>query len=268
MREIRERLVVTFFEHPCLAVRLDDGFIYVAIRDLCDAIGLQLAAQLRRLKRDPELHAGVIQARVATAGGVQEQDFLLIEMVPWWLSSVSRAKATPMVAERLRFLRLFAIKTVYDAFAQAADLPAGPSHVIEDLTDLSRLDDAMQAVAERQRQIEESQDKARAAWRALDTRVRALEEKVGGALSAQQRGYLYHLVHAWADARVQHEAGLESGAARRACFAALKARYQVAKYDQIPAAMYNDAVTYVQRAYQKLTGTELDLPEQRSLDLE
>ncbi len=82
MHEVRERLVVTFFEHPCLAIRVADGTIYVAVRDLCDAVGLQLAAQLRRLKRDAELKEGVIQARVATAGGVQEQDFLLLEMVP------------------------------------------------------------------------------------------------------------------------------------------------------------------------------------------
>lgn len=268
MTEIRERLIVTFFEHPCLTVRRTDGALYVAVRDLCDAIGLQLAAQLRRLKRDSELSAGVIQARVATAGGVQEQDFLLLEMVPWWLSSVSRAKASPVVAERLKYLRLFAIKTVYDAFAQVAQLPAGPSRAIEDLADLDRFDDAMTAVAERQRQIEESQDRARAAWRALDVRVRALEEKVGGTLSSQQRGYLYHLVHAWADARVQREEALEVGEARRGCFAALKARYRVAKYDQIPAAMYEDAVAYVRREYAKLSGTDLDLPEQGSLDLE
>jgi prophage antirepressor-like protein len=127
MSEAREGLVVTFFEHPCLAIRVDNGSIYVAIHDLCDAIGLQLAAQLRRLRRDEELREGLTRAPVPTAGGVQEQDFLLLEMVPWWLSSVSRAKAAPLVAERLKYLRLFAIKTVYDAFAQAAGLPAGPS---------------------------------------------------------------------------------------------------------------------------------------------
>ena len=267
MTEPRERLVVTFFEHPCLAIRSADGSIYVAIRDLCDAVGLQLAAQLRRLKRDSELQTGVLQARVATAGGVQEQDFLLLEMVPWWLSSVSRARASAVVAERLKYLRLFALKTVYDAFAQAATLPQGPSRAIEDLADLGRLDDAMTMVAERQRQIEESQDKARSAWRTLDSRVRALEAQVGGTLSAQQSGYLYHLVHAWADARTQHEAALEVGEARRACFATLKARYRVAKYDQIPATMYADAVDYVRREYTRLTGATLDLPEQSSLDL-
>jgi hypothetical protein len=116
----------------------------------------------------------------------------------------------------------------------------------------------MTALAERQRQIEASQDKARAAWRALDARVHSLEEKVGGTLSSQQRGYLYH---------VGHEEQLEVGEARRACFAALKARYRVAKYDQIPATMYTDAADYVQREYSRLTGGELGLPEESSLDL-
>jgi hypothetical protein len=77
----------------------------------------------------------------------------------------------------------------------------------------------------------------------------------------------YHLVHAWADARVAHEAQLEVGEARRACFAALKTRYRAAKYDQIPATMHADAMDYVRREYARLTGGELDLPEQSSLDL-
>ncbi|RRR75213.1 MAG: hypothetical protein EI684_05255 [Candidatus Viridilinea halotolerans] len=268
MQAMREQLVVSFFEHPCLTIRVEDGSIYVAIRDLCDAIGLQLAAQLRRLKRDSELSVGVIQVQVTTPGGLQAQDFLMIELVPWWLSSVSRTRATPVVAERLKYLRMFALKTVYDAFAEAANLPPAPSRAIEDLADLGRIDAAMEGIAERQQQLELSQDKARAAWRALDTRVRALEEKVGGAMAAQQRGYLYHLVHAWADARMQHDASLDAGDARRACFAALKVRYRVAKYDQIPATMYTDAVAYVRREYAKRTGVELDLPEQSDLDLD
>jgi hypothetical protein len=43
-----ELLVVTFFEHPCMAVRGADGTIYVSVRDLCDAAGLRAQGQLRR----------------------------------------------------------------------------------------------------------------------------------------------------------------------------------------------------------------------------
>ena len=38
-----EQLAVTFFETPRLAVRSGDGTIYMAIRDVCDAIGLRLS---------------------------------------------------------------------------------------------------------------------------------------------------------------------------------------------------------------------------------
>src|SRR5262249_61388896 len=103
------------FEHPCLAVRSADGSIYLAVRDLCDAIGLHLAAQLRRLNRDSELRDGLERFRVLTVCGMQEQDFLMLEYVPMWLGTVSRARATPVVQERLRYLRIFTIRTVYDA---------------------------------------------------------------------------------------------------------------------------------------------------------
>jgi hypothetical protein len=43
-------MAVTFFETPCLTVRSEDGTIYMAIRDVCDAIGLRLSGQLRRLR--------------------------------------------------------------------------------------------------------------------------------------------------------------------------------------------------------------------------
>ncbi|MGA9223594.1 MAG: hypothetical protein WBZ57_20580, partial [Pseudomonas graminis] len=49
-----ETLVVTFFEHPCLTARLSDGTIVVSIRDLCDAVGLNLSSQLRRLRADED----------------------------------------------------------------------------------------------------------------------------------------------------------------------------------------------------------------------
>lgn len=45
-----ETLVVTFFEHTVLAARIKDGSISMAISDLCEAVGLNYRAQLRRLR--------------------------------------------------------------------------------------------------------------------------------------------------------------------------------------------------------------------------
>lgn len=263
-----ETLVVTFFEHPCLAVRGADGTIYVSVRDLCDAIGLRTHGQLRRLRADEDLRDGLQTFRVTTAGGPQDQEFLILEFVPTWVSSVQRSRASITVRERLKYLRLFAIRETYNAFAHVAGLPEGESRAIEDLRDLEQFDNAMTTIAERQRAIEESQQKARSAWRDLDARVRALEEKVGGVISNSQRGHIYQLVQAWATARVAREPEVSRGEIFQACWGAIKTRYRLSKYEHLPAGQYADCVNYIKGAYQRLTGEELVLPEQSTLDLE
>ena len=264
-----ETLAVTFFEQPCLAVRASDGTIFLSLRDLCDATGLNLSSQLRRLRADEDLRDGLQPFRAPTPGGVQEQEFLILELVPTWITSVNRRRATPIVRERLRFLRLFAIREVYNAFVQVAGLPPGESRAIEDLAELSRFDDAMTELARRQQAIEESQDRARSAWRDLDGRVRALEDQLNsGTITAPQRGYVYQLVQHWAQARLEREPTLSRAEAFAGCWAALKTRYRIAKYEHLAANQYADCVRYIRSAYQRVTGAELDLPEQGMLDLE
>jgi hypothetical protein len=155
----------------------------------------------------------------------------------------------------LRYLRLFSIRQVYDAIARAAGLPEGSSSRIEDLGDLERYDIGMQSIAMRQQTLEESQDRARNAWRDHEERIRALEAQVGAAatLTTDQRGHVYQLVQQWAQARIDRE-GIASAAAFAGCWAAIKTRYRVAKYEHIPAAQYQDCVGYIERAYHALTG--------------
>jgi prophage antirepressor-like protein len=44
----REQLPIPFFDHAVLAVRRDDGKIYLRIRDMCEALELAFTAQRRR----------------------------------------------------------------------------------------------------------------------------------------------------------------------------------------------------------------------------
>ena len=258
MSDPQETLVVTFFEHPCLTARLRDGTIVVSIRDLCDAIGLNLSSQLRRLRADEDFRDGMHRLRVPTASGLQEQDFLLLEYVPIWVSSVNRVRATPVVQQRLRYLRRYVIQQVNDAIAQAAGLPSGPSRNIEDLRDLQRYDEAMSGLAARTKAMEESQDKARQVWRDLEARVRRLEAECDqlAMISPAQRGHIYQLVQQWADARVTHQ-HLTPGAARAGCWAAIKARYQIAKYEHLPATRYAECVTFIRQSYEQIAGEPL-----------
>ena len=255
-----ETLPVTFFDHAVLAARLPDGTIVLSLADLCFVTGLNQKAQVRRLRRDEELRDGVYQVRVPTPGGPQEQLFLMLEFVPAWLSSVSRAHATPAARERLRYLKIFAIQHVYNAVASAAGLPEGASRQIEDLRDLERFDSAVQGIAERQQALEESQNKARHAWRDHEQRLRQIEAHLAVTISVEQRGMIYQMVQAWALARVEHE-HMTSQAAFAGCWAALKTRFKVAKYEHLPAHAYDACVQYIRRAYEQLTGQPLVLED-------
>jgi hypothetical protein len=76
-----EQTPVTLFGLPCLAVRATDGSIYLAIRDLCLTLGIQLSPQLRRIRNHRQLHKGLARFRVQTEGGLQGQDFLHLQMI-------------------------------------------------------------------------------------------------------------------------------------------------------------------------------------------
>ncbi len=264
-----ETLVITFFETPVLAVRSPDGTILLSIRDLCATTGLDFSSQLRRLRRDTDLRDGVQPFRVMTAGGPQEQEFLILEFVPTWISTVSRSRATPIVQERLRYLRLFTIREVYDAIARTAGLPTGPSRNIEDLGDLQRFDATIQGIAERQQALEQSQDKARQAWKDHEDRIRRLEAQLSqtGTITRAQRGHIYQLVQIWAQARVDREQ-LPFGTAIAGCWAVLKKRYDVAKYEHLPATEYNSCVDFIKRSYKTLIGEELTGEQLRFLDFD
>lgn len=188
-----ETLVITFFEHSVLAARVQDGTIYMAISDLCEAVDLNYRAQLRRLRADQDIKDGVQQVRLPTPGGFQAQYCLLLEYVPTWISTVDRARASDTVKERLRYLPRHIIREVYDSITQVAGLPAGQSRNIEDLRDLEKFDNAIQGIAGHQHALEESQEKARQAWKDHERRIRELEERLGqiGPISNAQRGQIY-----------------------------------------------------------------------------
>lgn len=267
-----EQLPVTYFGGVVLAVRHPDGTIYLSIRDLCHVIGLNRSSQMRRLRSHADLSQGLSRFLVQSAGGPQAQEFLALEKVPAWLLGVT-ARASDAVRDRLSYLQTYLVREVYAAFARLAGLPEQESRQIEDLEELRRLDNSLDALVARQAQIEASQERAREAWRDLATQIRAitdrlttLEQQAEGTLTRGQRGHLYQLVQAWGSAKAEREARLSKAAAFQTVWAALKARFRVARYEDIPAARYREAVQFVQDAYRALTDHELTLPEQGELE--
>jgi hypothetical protein len=269
-----EQLPIALFGGAILAVRGPDGSIYLSIHDLCDTLGLTFPAQRRRILSDEQLSPGMRQFRVRTPRGPNTQDFLELERIPLWMLRIQSRRVAPQVQDRVRYVQDYLRASVYAAFAQLTGLAETASRQIEDLAQLDAIDPSLQALAERQQNLEASQERARAAWRSLRddldtlrTRVRELEQAVAHKLSPSQRRVIYDMVHAWGHARAAQDARLTPGQAIHACWALINARFGVTSYSDIPAGAYESCLALIQDSYFALTGERLAVAEQGGLDL-
>jgi hypothetical protein len=264
--DVRERLPVTLFDQVVLAIRGDDGLIYLGVSDICAIVNLASWSQLRRIRANEDLAEGLVRAAVDTGYGIKEQYFLQLDLYPAWLIGVTTRRVSASTRGRIQHLKRYLIAEVYAAFARITGLPEASSRAIEDLRDLDQIETSLTDLTTRQQQLEESQARARHAWRDLDARVRALEGQRTETITEAQRGYLYTIVQAWGKARAERD----PSAARNpyaACWATLKARFRISRYEDLPIREYTNAVVLVRAAYRQLTGEDLDIPEQSSLDL-
>jgi hypothetical protein len=279
-----EQLPITLLDSVVLSARRDNGQIYLSIRDISAALSLSRPTQQRRLRTHAVFSQALARFHIQTPGGTQTQTFIELEKVSAWLLGINISKVNEEMQARLLHFQIYLVREVHAAFSRLTGLPE-QSGAIEDLDSLGRIDTAMIVLSERQSEIEESQDRARQAWRKMDdemaalrARIEALEAEQHAAtaapaaqssptISREQRGYIYQLVQAWADAATAQDSRLSAGAARAACWVAVKKRYKLAKYDHLPAERYDDCVRFIRTQYRALTGEDLDAPEQQSLDL-
>lgn len=275
-RSPREQLPITLFESVVLAVRADNGRIYLSLRDLCEALGLSVVPQRRRILLDEALH--MVQFRVQSGGQFRAIDFLLLEDVSVWLLGIQRRRVTEKAQERFSYVKAYLVTAVQRAFAELTGLPASASSDIEHLGELDRIDQAFSQLAEltsRQETLEHSQDRARDAYRdmrailnELRDRMQALERRLESTLSPSQRGTVYHMVQRWGAARAERGTTLTPGAAIRKSWAELNEAFKVGTYIDLPAARYDEIVRYIKDQYRTVTGRDLDAAEQAGLGLE
>lgn len=270
----REQLPITLFEHVILAARTDDGRIYLSLRDLCDALSLDLTAQRRRINANSSLH--LIQLRVLQGRQLRVLDFLLLDDVSLWILNVQTRRVNSEVRARFDYVKAYLEASVRQAFAALTGLPTGPSSEIEDLAELDRIETAFTELAtlrERQERIEHSQDRARTVYRdllqlvnELRTRVQTLESQAKTRLTPAQRGMIYQMVQVWGEARAERDAKLTTGTAIHKCWREFNARFGISTYTDLPAASVDAAVQFIKDQYRALTNTELPAVDQAGLE--
>ncbi|MFD2837561.1 phage antirepressor N-terminal domain-containing protein [Azotobacter vinelandii] len=103
----------------------------VAMKPICEAIGLQWEAQLKRIKRHPVLSQGMSIMTTPSAGGDQETTCLPLDYLNGWLFGMDASRVKPEIRERLvQYQReCFAALAAYwqqgEAVRPRTTLPAG-----------------------------------------------------------------------------------------------------------------------------------------------
>lgn len=135
-----EQKEVAFYEDTIVAARLADGNIYIPIRPLCDNLGVTLAGQRERIKRDPVLSEVVTSVSVTLTQQAREMLCLPLKYIPGWLFGINANRVKPELRERIIRYQRECYDVLSEAFAEGR-LTADP--IFEEL--LAQDTDAVQA---------------------------------------------------------------------------------------------------------------------------
>lgn len=91
---------VTFHGATLITVSID-GVAHVALKPICDAIGVQWMAQLKRIKRHPVLSEAMSVMDLPSNGGDQQTVCLPLDKLNGWLFGVTASRTRPEIRERL-----------------------------------------------------------------------------------------------------------------------------------------------------------------------
>jgi hypothetical protein len=115
----REQLPITLFDHVVLSARTEGDQIHLSLRDLCDALSLDLSSQRRRITANPSLH--LTRLRVLLGHQLRVLDFLLLDDVSLWILSVQTIRVAPEVRARFNYVKTYLARFNISTYT---DLPA------------------------------------------------------------------------------------------------------------------------------------------------
>lgn len=130
-------ITVNFRNDTLFAVEREDG-VFIALKPICDRLGLDWAAQLQRLKGDEILTEGMVVTTIPSSKGPQETTCLRLDLVNGWLFTISDKRVKPECREIVLAYKRECYAVLFEHFytgKRVADEPAeilGPVDIPED----------------------------------------------------------------------------------------------------------------------------------------
>jgi hypothetical protein len=252
-----EQKEVEFYGDELTAVKTSDGQIYVSVRHMCDALGLSVQAQTRRIQRQEILADGFMVAKMATIKGDRPAAWLRADMIPLWLTGVSVKSIREELRSKLKDFQKEAAKVLWEAF-QEGRLTADPSfdELLEgdsDAVQAYKMAAAVMKLARNQVLLE-----ARLSGR-LDDHERRLEQieatlgDPGSFVTPSQAMQITQAVKA-----IALEIGKKTGRNEYGgVYGQLYRQFEITSYKQLPAEQFQRAMKWLTDWYKRQTGSEI-----------
>lgn len=255
-----EQRTVDFYGDELIAVRAEDGHIYVSLRHLCDALGVDTQGQTRRIKRHAVLLKGYSWVDIlSTQPNPQRRrsQVLRVDVVPLFLTGIS-ANSISDAANRAKLVRFQeeAAKVLWEAFSEGR-LTAEPS--FDDLLAAAG-PETVQAyqVAQAVLQLARNQVLLEARLRGVlddhETRLEAVEAqlRLSGAryVTEDQASQISQAVKAVAVALGKRSGRNEFGGV----YGELYRKFGITGYKMLPARRFEEAMRWLADWHGQLTG--------------
>lgn len=275
-----EQKSIEFYGETLIAVRDTQGRIWLPIRRLCEAIGVNLQGQLDRVERDPVLREEVQSVSVTlTDGRAFEMSCLPLKYVRAWLFGINAGRVRPEVKDKLIHYQREVIEIIDRHFSRPVPTGGMDERIMEAMRD-NALQQAKlwEVMIDEQRRLraaevllQEVDDRLGDHDRQLDDHAHALNElralqsqqnlllskfndvirllpAPSEGISPAQKSVIKELVDDVVAAA--QEKGIRLGQGRNdypAVWAALKSRFDVAKYDELTVAQFEGCVTWLKQ---------------------
>jgi hypothetical protein len=231
-----EQRTIDFYGDELVAVRDEDGTVWVPVRPLCKVIGVSWPSQSNRIKRDPVLSGemrSVFVTNTNPQGGDPELSALPLKFVRAWLFGINATRVKPDLRDKLIAYQREVIEVIDRHFSQAPS--PTPSTALMQIRDMAL---AIVRLAEQQMELEartttlESRMQGSAMWGAgINRRLAAVEHRLspGALIDEVQAAEISAAVKALAELLTRPGAG----SAYQAVFAELYRRFGVSSYRNI-----------------------------------
>jgi hypothetical protein len=257
---------VEFYGDSLAAAQLADGTILVPVRPLCEYLGLTWSGQFERLKQNPVLSEALQIVRVTrTNAGDPNVLCLPLKFLPGWLFGIQASRVKPALRDKILRYQRECYDVLWNAFKDDVVPSAAPAP-----PDLSPVEQALmlaEAVASMAREhlaleqrfttmADYTRGYIQQSRRQLadhEDRLTALELHVSGGttISEAQAAELQQAVKQLAMALHQRTEQPVS-TAFQLVWGELYKRYRVGAYRNLPAARYDDALSWLQGWYEEL----------------